>query len=482
MRIPDAFLDELRTRVPLHSIVSRRVDLKRSGNHWVGRCPKPDHDDKTPSFHVWDDHVKCFGCGMHTDCIGFVMETEKVSFREAVTRLAAEVGLDMPKQPDELPQVTRKRRLSEVLQLHADEWHKALYTEAGHPALDYLYGRGIADETLAAFQVGWSSGPLLPGMERDDLAEAGLLAISENGRPFPFFRQRITVPIRDRWGRIVSFTARVLDPGNSAKWINTRNTDLYDKSKALFGIEKAIPEASLVFVEGAMDVMACYQAGTPAVAPLGTALTRDHFEEAWRVCASPILAMDGDKAGADATERAVKTALPHITPEHSLRVTLLPKGKDPASMGSDGYNLVVLVAEAMSLDEALFRQVVGDRKPSAPEANAILEERLVDLANTIQHAGMRREYYRALKDRFWEWRTNRACPALVHSMPDLHHNSTRAQQIEQLRQEIEDARVRLVELDEASPEEMTKACNLLRNRVEALIEFMSEVEEISSHG
>jgi DNA primase len=476
MRIPERFLDELRTRVPLHSIVSRRVDLKRSGNHWVGRCPKSDHDDKTPSFHVWDDHVKCFGCDFRGDCIGFVMETEKVSFREAVTRLAAEVGLEVP-QEEESPQARHRNALEKVLDFHAARWEKALYVAEPNVALDYLRKRGISDRTIEDFGIGWAF-TLGLSVESEALFDAGLTSGPESGLRIPVIRSRIAFPIRNRFGRAIGFTARTLDPDNPAKWINTRNTILYDKSRALFGIDKVQPGDLLVIVEGAMDVVACHQAGIKAVAPLGTSLTRDHLEEAWRICPSPILAMDGDKAGASAAERAIKTALPHIASGRTLKVAQLPPGQDPASIFAAGGGMEVLLSDAMHLDEALFDLVVAGRKPGTPEENGAVLDSLMSMAGSIQNLSMRGEYRHTLRDRFWRWRTNRNRPSIVHSVPDLHQDSTRAQQIEQLRQEIEDARVRLVELDEAFPEEMTKACNLLRDRVESFIEFMSTVEDI----
>jgi len=315
MALPATFLDELRVRIPLPAVVGRRVRLARSGRQWKGCCPF--HGEKTPSFYVYEDgHYHCFGCGAHGDAIGFIMQAEGANFMEAVERLAAEAGLEVPKPSPEAAEAERHRHdLGSVLQAAQDTYHRRLFLPEGRHALAYLRGRGLSDDTIRRFGLGWTGegrGALTAELSRDgvtadQLVEAGLMRRDEEtGRAFELFFNRVMFPIRDRRGRVISFGGRIMGDGQP-KYVNGPETALFSKRRTLYALDLAREAvrggASLVVVEGYMDVIALAQAGIGgAVAPLGTALTEEQLEELWRLASAPILCFDGDAAGARAAD------------------------------------------------------------------------------------------------------------------------------------------------------------------------------------
>jgi DNA primase len=344
IKLDQSFLEELRARTPLAALVSRRVKLSRSGRQMKGCCPF--HGEKTPSFYVYDDGYHCFGCGAHGDAISFVMQTQGASFMEAVQSLAAEAGLEVPK-PSASAEAAERQRLDlhGVLDAARLHYQKNLFSPGGAPALGYLRGRGLTDETIAKFGLGWSGegrGALLAalaggGTTSAQLLEAGLLRADESGAiRGELFYNRVMFPIRDRTGRMISFGGRIMGDGQP-KYVNGPETLLFSKRRTLYGLDFA-REASrrgkdVVAVEGYMDVIALHQAGfTAAVAPLGTALTTEQLEELWRLSPAPILCFDGDNAGGRAAERAAMAALPLLSPDRTLRIARLPQGEDPDSL------------------------------------------------------------------------------------------------------------------------------------------------------
>ncbi|GGG16713.1 DNA primase [Caldovatus sediminis] len=419
MALPPAFLDELRARTPLAELIGRRTRLIRAGGrNWKGCCPF--HQEKTPSFYVYEDHFHCFGCGAHGDAVSFVMRAEGASFLEAVERLAAEAGLEVPKPgPEAAERERRARDLHAVLAAAAAAFERRLRLPEGRAALDYLHRRGLTEETIARFGLGWSGagrGALAAdlkaeGVEPEQLVEAGLVRPREGegaaGGYSDFFFNRVMFPIRDRRGRVIGFGGRILGDGQP-KYVNSPETALFRKRRALYGLdlarEAAFRGAAVVVVEGYMDVIALHQAGFGgAVAPLGTALTEEHLEELWRLTPEPVLCFDGDAAGARAAERAALAALPLLAPERTLRIATLPGGEDPdtlvARQGPRGFQ--ALLDAARPLSEALFAMLAGARLPEAPEQRAALRNRLVAVAGTIPDRALAAEYRRAWLDRFF---------------------------------------------------------------------------------
>jgi DNA primase len=421
MALPPDFLDELRARTPLPGLIGRRVRLVRSGRNWKACCPF--HTEKSPSFHVYDDHYHCFGCGAHGDAITFVMQTEGAAFMEAVERLAAEAGLEVPKpSPREAERERERRDLHSVLAAAAEAYARRLRAPEGAEALAYLKRRGVRDDSVARFGLGWSGdgrGGLAAelahqGITPEQMEQAGLLRRRDDGSLAEAFFHRVMFPIRDRRGRVIAFGGRTLGDGQP-KYVNSPETPLFAKRRALYGLdlarEAAFRGARVVVVEGYLDVIALDQAGRggerPAfapVAPLGTALTEEQLEEIWRLTPEPVLCFDGDAAGARAAARAAETALPRLAAERTLSIATLPPGEDPDTLigkgGASAFGAVL--AGARPLHEALYGLLAEGRPAARPEERAALRTRLEQAAARIADRALAAEYRRALLDRFFQ--------------------------------------------------------------------------------
>lgn len=415
MALPPAFLDELRARTPLPQLIGRKARLVRNGRQWKACCPF--HNEKTPSFYVYDDHFHCFGCGAHGDAITFLMRAEGASFPEAVERLAAEAGMEVPKpSPEARAREQRARDLHGVLAAAEAAFRRRLHLPEGRPALDYLRRRGLSDETIARFGLGWSGegrGALAAelkaeGITPEQLAEAGLVKPREDGPGFvDLFFNRVIFPIRDRRGRVISFGGRILGDGHP-KYVNGPETALFRKRQSLYGLdlarEGAFRGAALVAVEGYMDVIALHQAGfAGAVAPLGTALTAEQLQAMWQISPEPVLCFDGDAAGARAAARAAELALPLLAPERSLKLATLPGGEDPDTLVAKGgpRAFQAVLDAARPLSAALYDLLAEGRHAATPEQRAALRRRLEAAARTIPDRALAAEYRRALLDRFF---------------------------------------------------------------------------------
>jgi DNA primase len=416
MALPPQFLDELRLRTPLPGLIGRKTRLTRSGRNWKACCPF--HGEKTPSFYVYDDHFHCFGCGAHGDAITFVMRAEGASFPEAVERLAAEAGMEVPKPtPEAAARERRARDLHGVLEAAAAAFQRRLRLPEGAEGLAYLRRRGLSDETIQKFGLGWSGGGRgaiaadlkAEGITPEQLAEAGLMRAREEGEGFSdLFFNRVMFPIRDRRGRMISFGGRILGDGQP-KYVNGSETALFQKRRSLYGLdlarEGAFRGGTLVAVEGYMDVIALHQAGfAAAVAPLGTALTAEQMEELWRLSPEPVLCFDGDAAGARAAARAAEAALPLLAPERTLRLATLPAGEDPDTLIVKGGPVAfqTVLDGARSLGEALYGLAAEGRPLATPEQRAALRRRLEEVAASIGDRALAAEYRRALLDRFYQ--------------------------------------------------------------------------------
>ncbi len=421
MPLPPNFLDELRARTPIAAVVARRVRLARSGRHWKGNCPF--HNEKSPSFYVYEDGYHCFGCGAHGDAIAFVMQSQGAGFMEAVEQLAAEAGMEVPKPTPAAAEAERKRLdLHGVLEAAAAAYQRRLHLPEGRAGLDYLRARGLTDDTIARFGLGWSGdgrGGMPAELARQDippemLLEAGLLRETEDGRPpRELFYNRVMFPIRDRRGRTISFGGRMLGDGQP-KYVNGPETSLFSKRRTLYALDLAREAARtgqpVLAVEGYMDVIALHQAGfTAAVAPLGTALTEEQLEELWRLSPMPTLCFDGDAAGARAAARAASLVLPMLAAERSLKLATLPAGEDPDTLlrrqGPPAFQAVLDAARPLSA--ALFG-LLAEGTGTTPEQRAALRARLIEASAAIPDKGLAGEYRRVLLDAFYESRPQRS--------------------------------------------------------------------------
>ncbi len=414
MRLPDAFLDELRARTPIAALIGRRVKLVRAGRQWKACCPF--HNEKSPSFYIYDDGYHCFGCGAHGDAISFVMQSQGGTFMDAVQMLAGEAGLDVPK-PSAAAEQSEQRRLDlhEVLEAAATYYRANLAAPAGAAALAYLRRRGLTDATIARFGLGWAGegrGALAQALAGQAitparLLEAGLLRPGEDGAPRgELFFNRVMFPIRDRRGRVISFGGRTLGDAQP-KYVNGPETAVFSKRRTLYGIDFARAAAranSVIAVEGYMDVIALHQAGFgAAVAPLGTALTEDQIELLWQISPAPILCFDGDAAGARAAARAADVALPRIAPDRTIRIATLPAGEDPDTLvrTHGAARMTAIIDNARPLSEALFDLLREAAGTTTPEQRAAFRARLEGACARIGDRGLGQEYRRDLLDRYF---------------------------------------------------------------------------------
>ncbi|MCK8786382.1 DNA primase [Roseomonas sp. NAR14] len=422
MALPPAFLDELRARTPLAPLVGRRTRLVRNGRIWKACCPF--HNEKSPSFYVYDDHYHCFGCGAHGDAISFLMQTDGAAFPEAVERLAAEAGMEVPRPSrEEARRAARARDLHGVLEAAAAVFARRLRLPEGRAALDYLRGRGLTEETIAGFGLGWSGGgrgALVAslreeGIEPAQLVEAGLVRQPEEGGALSeFFFNRVMFPIRDARGRMIGFGGRIMGEGQP-KYLNTPETPVFAKRRSLYALDRARESvfrgrARLLVVEGYMDVIALHQAGLAgAVAPLGTALTEDQLQALWQVSPEPCLCFDGDAAGGRAAARAVRVALPLLSPERTLRIATLPAGEDPDTLvKANGPRAMEAVLEgAAPLEDALFRALAAEHPGDGPAQRAALRNAIVAAAAQIPDRALAAEMRSALLNRFFAGRPDR---------------------------------------------------------------------------
>ena len=332
--IPQSFLDELTARCPIEEVVADYVTLTAKGGNLWGLCPF--HAEKTPSFSVSPDkHIfHCFGCGKGGGVIRFVMEMESLSFPEAVRKLAARAGLEMPEEDQEAQRRrAHRRRLLELNRAAARFYYETLKTPQGAPMLRYAQEkRRLTPAYIKRFGLGaapdaWDSlihAMAAQGYEKGELLEAGLAVAGKNGGVYDKFRNRLMLPVIDAAGDILGFTSRVMDD-SAPKYLNTPETALFKKRGILYGINfaKLTKRGFLLLVEGNLDVITLHQAGIDnAVATMGTALTIDHARLIGRYTHDLVLCYDNDAAGVEATQRAM-TVLRDT--DFNVRVLQLPR-------------------------------------------------------------------------------------------------------------------------------------------------------------
>jgi DNA primase len=425
MAFSPAFLEELRRRLSIIDLVGRKVRLTRRGSQATGLCPF--HNEKSPSFHVYDDdepHYHCFGCGAHGDAITFVMQTEGLEFRDSVERLAGEAGLEVPKDsPQERERAQRQAGLGTVMEASCAFFEQQL---AGSAGAAYLQRRGLARETLQRFRLGFapeSRAALKSHLAKLEIPEAlaiesGMLIKPEDGGPsYDRFRGRVMFPIADAKGRIIAFGGRTLGD-DKPKYLNSPETPLFSKGRVLYNLNHAQKAArdknEIVVVEGYMDVIALSETGFPqAVAPLGTALTEAQIELLWRLAPEPTLCFDGDEAGAKAAARAVERALPILKPGLSLRFAWLPAGQDPDDLArSGGAGAIRAVFDrAEPLVQVAWDQTLAGRPLDTPERRSGFRRDLLAAVDRIQENSVRQAYRQEVEARLEALFGNRNRPA-----------------------------------------------------------------------
>jgi DNA primase len=339
-------LERVKQAADIVEVISAHTDLRRQGSRWVGLCPF--HEERTPSFSV-DAQEKlyhCFGCGVGGDTIKFVEEKEGLAFAEAVELLADRYGVELEREREDPRAEARrqqKRRLSELLDRTAAFYSAYLWeSDEAAKAREYLAKRGLGEEALRAFAVGYAPSAwdkvLLRGQRAgfsvEEMRGVGLIQRGRGGGEYDRFRSRIMFPIRDRRGRTLGFGGRAMRSDQGAKYVNTAETDFFHKSQMLYGIDlakAAIAKAGrAVVAEGYTDVLALHQAGIDeAVGVMGTAITEEQVAALSGMVEEVVLALDADAAGQEAMLRAQRVAAGR---KMRLRVAAMPAGEDPAEM------------------------------------------------------------------------------------------------------------------------------------------------------
>ncbi|MBM7069213.1 DNA primase [Actibacterium sp. 188UL27-1] len=414
MSLPPGFLDELRTRLSLTDVVGRKVmwDTRKSnqgkGDMWA---PCPFHQEKTASFHVDDrkGFYYCFGCHAKGDAISFVRETENVGFMEAVEILAGEAGMQMPERdPRAQEKSDRRGELAKVMEAAVRWLRLQLKTGAASDARAYLDRRGLGDKTQERFEIGFAPDQRQAmwqaltgqGIEGQKIIDAGLAAEPDGGgQPYDRFRGRIIYPIRDPRGRCIGLGGRAMAADARAKYLNSPETELFDKGRSLYNHSPAREAAGkgqpLIVAEGYMDVIALVEAGfEAAVAPLGTAVTEDQLRLLWRIDPEPIIALDGDKAGLRAAMRLIDLALPLLEAGQSLRFCLMPEGQDPDDLirAAGPPAMQTLLDKAEPMVRLLWRRETEGAQIDSPERRAALDKRLRAAVKTIADPSIRSHY------------------------------------------------------------------------------------------
>ncbi|MFZ5834287.1 MAG: DNA primase [Pseudomonadota bacterium] len=428
MQFDRNFVDELKARVKLSDIVGRKVRLIRRGREFVALSPFS--NEKSPSFTINDDKgfYHCFSSGKSGDVITFLMETESLSFQEAVAKLASDLGIELPKSENDdvlsgKAKQDRRRSQYDVLQQAAAFFASQLVSASGAAARSYLDRRQVPPELRVQIGIGYAPASrtllrdtlLKAGFTADQLLEAGLVIQPDTGGAlYDRFRDRIMFPITDNSDRVIAFGGRAMSADAQAKYLNSPETPLFHKGNVLYNLanaRRALQPArkgqgqskdSFIVAEGYMDVVALTRAGFgTAVAPLGTALTEAQMALLWRYCPEPVLCFDGDAAGLRAMHKVVERALPLLTPGQSLRFVLLPDGLDPDDIISrqGPGKMAEYLAGPLPLADVLWSAETSRQPLDTPERKAGFEARMQSLLAMIGDPGVRRYYQNDMRQR-----------------------------------------------------------------------------------
>jgi len=404
MALPQQFMDELRRRVSLSSVIGKRVKLISRGNRMIGLCPF--HQEKTPSFHVRDEdgYYHCFGCGVSGDAISFLREQESMSFIDAIHHLAEMAGMTVPEQQKLSPEEREQRNsMAQMLEDAARFFEQALHKDTAIHAKSYLEKRQVSLASQTRYRIGYApASGLMPFLEElgykpEDIIAAGLVRRSTRDQSlYDNFRNRLMFPIRNPRGEVIAFGGRALGEDQEPKYLNSADSPMFHKKLVLYGLKEArerIKDGLPVIVsEGYMDAIAIdqYQVAG-AVAPLGTALTEEQMMLIWKSTDAPYLCFDGDAAGQRAAARTLLRLLPILEPGKTVRVMRLPKGKDPDDLlkagGGDALRQIMEASDSFA--DSLWHTTSMDFDLSKAEQKAKFWQVMRDHIRQINNPAMR---------------------------------------------------------------------------------------------
>ncbi len=397
--------EEIKNSIKLSEVIGKRLSLKRRDNsNYIALCPF--HKEKTPSFNISDDKgfYHCFGCGKNGDIFSFLMETENLSFVDALNKLADEAGINISKKNYFLdPKTTNHFNL---LKRVSESYIKNLSAPLGEKARNYLLQRGFNKSIINDFKLGYSgniksnqylvSSLLKEGFSLNDFIDVGLVKKNENKNLVFFFQLRIMIPIMNNSGKVIAFGGRVLGDG-VPKYLNSPETSLFQKSKQLFGVfnaKKLLRKKRFIICEGYTDVISLHSQGYPAVASLGTALTEKQIEMIFNIVDEAFLIFDGDLAGKNAMERVFQKYLPKLKLNKKLKFVFLPDNYDPEEFinkyGLDEFE--ILLDRANSVFEILWTQGLKFIKNNEPESYAYSWNYLRTKVNIIENKSIKLAY------------------------------------------------------------------------------------------
>lgn len=415
MRLPPEKIEEIRNTVDIVDLISSFLQLKKRGRNYVALCPF--HNERTPSFYVSPDRqmYHCFGCGASGNVFTFLMETEKISFIDAVKLLAERVGIKLPEYSYELDlKAKEQEELYQALQFATNYYYKNLYeTAEGKYALDYLLKRGFKSDIIKVFRLGYSINKwdsfykyaIEKKIPSEVLEKAGLIKKNNDGTYYDTFRGRIMFPIIAASGKVVGFGARKLfEDDMLGKYINSPETPIYNKSKILYGLyfaKEAIREKdAVILVEGYADLMKTYQAGFKnVVASSGTALTIEQIKLISRYTKNIIILYDADSAGVKATLRGIDLILEN---DLDVRIVPLPPGEDPDSFiekfGKDKFEN--LLRNSILFVDFMIDALMTNGKMETPEGQTKVVRIIIQTLAKMKDPIKRNFYIKHIAERY----------------------------------------------------------------------------------
>ena len=418
MKYPKSYLEEINQRLKVSDIVGSVVKLTKRGKEFVGLSPFT--NEKTPSFTVNDEKgfYHCFSSGEHGGMFDFLIKVEKLTFGDAVRKLAAKAGMQEYKFSKESVEQEKKIKRSEkIFQLFFNYCYKNIFTEENKLHLDYLLNRSLKKSTLEHFQVGFcddsnraSDHFLKLGYTDKELIETGLFYLNEQKKTLvPRFKNRIVFPIKNLFGEFIGCGGRTVLSSVPAKYINSPETVFFKKGNNLYNFNNAKNENKnadyLLIVEGYMDVVSLYNHDIKNVcASLGTAITDNQINLAWRNFKNIIICFDGDSSGSAAAYRAAEKLIKISKPNHTVSFMIMPQGLDPDDyvnkFGKEGFDQ--MINRKKDITEFVFDYNTRQLKDYSPSSLAELEKKLVDMADTIEDMIIKKYYRNFFKNKIFE--------------------------------------------------------------------------------
>ena len=418
-KFDNSFTDELRQRLSLVDVISRRIPLVKKGQNYWGCCPF--HNEKTPSFSVSEDKgfYHCFGCGEHGDIISFVMKSENIDFKTAISELADMAGIKMPEIKHKTPeQKQAEENYIKITESAAKIYQDLLYTDTGKIALDYIKKRGFSDDMIKKYRLGYAPknniiSSKFSNINNDKLISTGLVRSGNYGL-YDFFRDKLMFPIFNAHNQIVAFSGRSLD-GSEPKYINTSDTELFHKRQTIFGFNFAHDaihrQNRSIVVEGQIDAIQMQNHGFPeTVAPLGTALTEDHIAILCKSNRNITFCFDGDNAGQKAAMRACILILPFLRDNSDIRFAFVSGGKDPDEiLKNHGESAMKqIIDNAVPLVDFLWDSVNKNYLINTPngktQADKFLKECLSKITDKILQNEIEQEYNNRKFNQWHKWK------------------------------------------------------------------------------